>query len=101
MVFLFNDVNSNVRIVTTILKVRLANNLMILTETPNEQSREEVVLTYDTPSHAKKDLKKLVEMMKDYYMKNSNMQEPTKMGFNLTGNQEVLCESEEDDYYEE
>lgn len=101
MVFQFNDVNSNVRIVTTILKIRLVNNLMILTETPNEHTREEVVLTYDTVSHAKKDLKKLVDMMKDYYIKNNNMQEQNKMGFNLVSDQEILCESEEDYYDEE
>jgi len=103
MVFQFNDVNYNVRIITSIYRARFEKGHLIITESGiREGSEEHNLLLYKTPETAIKDLKKLVKMMNKYYEKQHNMEEKNVVGFGVDAKG---CEVDDgemlEDYYEE
>ena len=74
MVFQFNDVNCNVRIITSIYRVHIQKNCLFLNESGLREGSEQTnVLFYENDIEAKKDLKKLVKVMNKYYEKQHDM----------------------------
>lgn len=102
MVFQFNDVNCNVRIITSIYRAHVQKNCLFLNESGLREGSEQTnVLFYESEQEAKKDLKKLVKMMNKYYEKQHDMVDKQPAGFVHSQGEEVLMEDEGLEYYDE
>lgn len=101
MVFQFNDVNCNVRIITSIYRAHIQKNCLFINESGLREGSEQTnVLFYESDQEAKKDLKKLVKMMNKYYEKQHDMIDKQPAGFVQAQGEEIYME-DETDYYEE
>lgn len=101
MVFQFNDVNCNVRIITSIYRAHIHKNCLFINESGLREGSEQTnVLFYESDQEAKKDLKKLVKMMNKYYEKQHDMIDKQPAGFVQAQGEEIYME-DETDYYEE
>lgn len=101
MVFQFNDVNCNVRIITSIYRAHIQKNCLFINESGLREGSEQTnVLFYESDQEAKKDLKKLVKMMNKYYEKQHDMIDKQPAGFVQAQGEEIYVE-DETDYYEE
>lgn len=101
MVFQFNDVNCNVRIITSIYRAHIQKNCLFINESGLREGSEQTnVLFYESDQEAKKDLKKLVKMMNKYYEKQHDMIDKQPAGFVQAQGEEIYMD-DETDYYEE